>query len=113
MKISALGAAAMGISLNAKPTDWTHPWPSDVKKSEHTSIKTLLISSHPYPESSALTRGLEAAARSVDGVEVRNLEAFYGFDSRAINGDKEREITRKHDRVVLLFPTHWFNVTPM
>lgn len=76
-------------------------------------VKTLLIASHPYPESSTFIKGLEEAARSVKGVEVRNLESLYGYDTRAIDGAKEREITRRYDRIVFLFPTHWFNITPM
>lgn len=76
-------------------------------------VKTLVIASHPYPEHSTFIKGLEEAARSVKGVEVRNLERIYGYDTRAIDGAKEREITRKYDRIVFLFPTHWFNITPM
>ena len=76
-------------------------------------VSTLVIASHPYPESSTFIKALESAARSVKGVEVRNLEQIYGFDTRAIDGAKEREITRKYKRIVFLFPTHWFNITPM
>lgn len=47
------------------------------------------------------------------GVTVRNLETLYGFDTRKINGDEERRITRQNDRIVFIFPTHWFNITPM
>jgi glutathione-regulated potassium-efflux system ancillary protein KefF len=78
-----------------------------------TEIRTLLIASHPYPERSVMIRGLQEAAESVDGVMVRNLETIYGFDTRAIDAQNEREITRAHDRIVFLFPTHWFNITPM
>lgn len=76
-------------------------------------ISTLVIASHPYPESSTFIKGLEQAARSIKGVEVRNLEQIYGYDTRAIDGAKEREITQKFERIVFLFPTHWFNITPM
>ncbi|MDE5603692.1 MAG: NAD(P)H-dependent oxidoreductase [Helicobacter sp.] len=76
-------------------------------------VKTLVIVSHPYPESSTFIKALESTARSIKGVEVRNLENLYGFDTRAIDGTKEREITRQYDRIVFLFPTHWFNITPM
>lgn len=78
-----------------------------------TRVKTLLIASHPYPERSVLTRGLEAAARTVGNVNVRNLESIYGFDSRAIKADEEYRLTSEHQRIVFLFPTHWFNLTPM
>lgn len=74
---------------------------------------TLVIVSHPYSGQSVMTNGLEDAARSVPGVTVRNLEALYGFDSRNINADEERRLMREHARVVFIFPTHWFNITPM
>jgi len=78
-----------------------------------TEIRTLVVCSHPYPERSVMTKGLQQAAASVDGVTVRNLETIYGFDTRAIDGPREQEITRLHDRIVFLFPTHWFDITPM
>ncbi|MFW8632500.1 NAD(P)H-dependent oxidoreductase [Vibrio natriegens] len=78
-----------------------------------TDIKTLVIVSHPYPERSVMTKGMQQAAESVEGVTVRNLETIYGFDTRAIDAQKERELTREHDRIVFMFPTHWFNITPM
>ena len=75
--------------------------------------KTLIIVSHPYPERSVLTKGLQQAAESISNVTVRNLESIYGFDTRAINGDAERRLTQEHERIVFIFPTHWFNITPM
>lgn len=80
---------------------------------DKTNTKTLVIVSHPYPERSVLTKGLQQAAESVEGVTVRNLESIYGFDTRKINGEEERRIMRDHSRIVFLFPTHWFNITPM
>lgn len=80
---------------------------------EKSHIRTLVIVSHPYPEQSVMIKGLQQAAESVDGVTVRNLETLYGFDTRKINGDEERRITRQNDRIVFIFPTHWFNITPM
>lgn len=76
-------------------------------------MKTLVIVSHPYPERSVLTKGLQEAAESLEGVTVRNLETLYGYDTRRINGDAERKMMRAHRRVVFIFPTHWFNITPM
>lgn len=81
--------------------------------SKSKEIKTLVIVSHNYPDQSVLTKGLEEAARNVKGVEVRNLEKIYGFDTQAINGAEERKIAREYDRMVFIFPTHWFNITPM
>lgn len=81
--------------------------------SRAAETNTLVIVSHPYPEQSVMTKGLEAAAQSVPGVTVRNLEALYGFDTRNINADEERRLMREHSRIVFIFPTHWFNITPM
>jgi len=83
------------------------------EKPFHTDIKTLVIVSHPYPERSVMTKGMQQAAERVDGVTVRNLETIYGFDTRSIDAQKERKLTREHDRIVFMFPTHWFNITPM
>ena len=81
--------------------------------SRAAEANTLVIVSHPYPEQSVMTKGLEAAAQSVPGVTVRNLEALYGFDTRNINANEERRLMREHSRIVFIFPTHWFNITPM
>ena len=53
------------------------------------------------------------SAERVAGVTVRNLETIYGFDTRAIKADDERRMTQEHERIVFIFPTHWFNITPM
>lgn len=85
----------------------------NASSSDKTTVKTLVIVSHPYPEQSVMIKGLQEAAESVEGVTVRNLETIYGFDTRKINGEEERRITREHSRIVFIFPTHWFNITPM
>ena len=54
--------------------------------SRAAEANTLVIVSHPYPEQSVMTKGLEEAARSVPGVTVRNLEALYGFDPTSYLG---------------------------
>ncbi len=86
---------------------------SKATSNDKTNIKTLVIVSHPYPERSVMTKGLQAAAERVEGVTVRNLETIYGFDTCKINAEEERRIMREHTRIVFIFPTHWFNITPM
>ena len=83
------------------------------EKPYQTTIPTLVIVSHPYPERSVMTKGMQQAAEMVEGVTVRNLETLYGFDSQAIDAQTEREFTRQNQRIVFMFPTHWFNITPM
>ncbi|WP_319497574.1 NAD(P)H-dependent oxidoreductase [uncultured Cohaesibacter sp.] len=101
---ATMGGGVLAASLTqAQTPDGNH----------RTNIKTLLIASHPYPERSIINKGLQKAAESVEGVMVRNLETIYGFDTRAIDAQAERDFTREHDRIVFMFPTHWFNITPM
>ena len=76
-------------------------------------MKTLVIVSHPYPEQSKAIQALEQAARQVEGVEVRNLETLYGHDTFAFDVAAEQKASEAADRIVFLFPIHWFNLTPM
>jgi len=85
----------------------------EVMSAEHARVKTLVIVSHPHPESSVMIKGLQQAANTVPGVTVRNLETLYGFDTRSISSDEERRLIQENERIVFLFPTHWFNITPM
>jgi glutathione-regulated potassium-efflux system ancillary protein KefF len=46
-------------------------------------------------------------------VVVRNLEALYGTDPKAFDVAAEQAASDAADRIVFLFPIHWFNLTPM
>lgn len=74
-------------------------------------MKTLVIVSHPYPEQSVITKALQQIAESTPDVTVRNLEALYG--SNGFDIAAEQKAQEEADRVVYLFPVHWFNLTPM
>ena len=76
-------------------------------------MKTLLIVSHPYPEQSQVIKALQQTAEALPNVTVRNLEALYGHDTSAFDVAAEQRAHEGVDRVVYLFPIHWFNVTPM
>ncbi|MDD0839864.1 NAD(P)H-dependent oxidoreductase [Curvibacter sp. HBC61] len=76
-------------------------------------MKTLLIVSHPYPDQSQAVRSLQQAAEPLPNLLVRNLESLYGHDTRAIDVAAEQAAHDNVDRVVYLFPIHWFNLTPM
>lgn len=75
--------------------------------------RTLVLVSHPYFDSSTLIKGLQQAAERVDGVTIRNLDQIYGKDVGGINVAEETRLMHEHDRIVFVFPTHWFNITPM
>lgn len=76
-------------------------------------MKTLVIVSHPYPEQSTAVMALQQAAQQQDDVTVRNLETLYGGDLSRIDVVAEQKAAEQVDRVLFLFPIHWFNLTPM
>lgn len=76
-------------------------------------MKTLVIVSHPYPEQSQVIKTLQQTAETLPNVHVRNLETLYGNDITAFDVEAEQKAHVGVDRVVYLFPIHWFNLTPM
>lgn len=76
-------------------------------------MKTLVIVSHPYQERSHTIKALEQTASDISDVTVRNLEALYGDDPSKIDIEAEQLACTDMDRIVFLFPVHWFNLTPM
>lgn len=76
-------------------------------------MKTLVIVSHPYFARSSATRALQAAAEGLDDVEVRNLDVLYGSEIDAFDVVAEQKAADTADRIVFVFPIHWFNLPPM
>ncbi|WP_320150304.1 NAD(P)H-dependent oxidoreductase [uncultured Tolumonas sp.] len=76
-------------------------------------MKTLVIVSHPYPEQSTAIKALQEAAETLSDVTVRNLESIYGNDIAAFDVNAEQAACENKDRIVFMFPVHWFNLTPM
>jgi glutathione-regulated potassium-efflux system ancillary protein KefF len=76
-------------------------------------MKTLAIVSHPYASQSRIINALQQTASEADNVIVRNLETLYGNDVNAIDVVAEQAAYHGVDRVVFIYPTHWFNLTPM
>ncbi|TDN79346.1 glutathione-regulated potassium-efflux system ancillary protein KefF [Salegentibacter sp. 24] len=80
---------------------------------ETTLKKTLVIASHPYPDKSVINKALWQTVQELDGVVYRNLESLYGNDINGIDVEAERKAYDGIDRVVYMYPIHWFNLTPM
>lgn len=76
-------------------------------------MKTLVIVSHPYFSQSRAIHALQGTAEAAENVTVRNLETLYGDSPDAIDVAAEQAAYANADRVVFLYPTHWFNLTPM
>lgn len=76
-------------------------------------MKTLVIVSHPYPESSHSIKALEHIIQGMNDVTVRNLESHYGNDITQFDVAIEQAAYYGAERVIFMFPVHWFNLTPM
>ncbi|WP_036534460.1 NAD(P)H-dependent oxidoreductase [Oceanobacter kriegii] len=76
-------------------------------------MKTLVIVSHPYPDHSTAIKSLENTAKTLPDITVRNLESLYGNDINKLNVTAEQAACEGMDRIVFMFPIHWFNLTPM
>ena len=76
-------------------------------------MKTLVIVSHTYPEQSVAIKALQQVAEHTANVTVRNLETLYGNDAARMDIAAEQQVHEAADRIVYLYPTHWFNLTPM
>ena len=76
-------------------------------------MNTLVIVSHPYASRSTAIKALQATAEAMPGVTVRNLETLYGNNVAGFDIASEQKAQEAADRVVYLFPIHWFNLTPM
>ena len=76
-------------------------------------MKTLVIVSHPYPGKSSAILKLQAAAETTHDVTVRNLESLYGNSVDSFDVAAEQKAYEQADRIVFLFPIHWFNLTPL
>ncbi|MCF8998662.1 NAD(P)H-dependent oxidoreductase [Acinetobacter nectaris] len=76
-------------------------------------MNTLVIVSHPYADQSKITQALEQSIANFEHVTVRNLEKLYGNNPTAFDIKAEQAVYEGIERVVFLFPIHWFNITPM
>ena len=76
-------------------------------------MKTLVIVSHPYPDNSNSIKSLEQVIQRLPDITIRNLESLYDHDIANFDVAAEQAAYAGVDRVVFMFPVHWFNLTPM
>lgn len=76
-------------------------------------MKTLVVVSHPYPEQSHAINALQQTAKKTANVTLRNLETLYGDDLDGFDVAAEQRAHEAAERIIYLFPIHWFNLTPM
>lgn len=60
-----------------------------------------------------VNKALWDVAQCADDVLFKNLETVYGDNRRGFDRVAECRIYQQMERLVLMYPTHWFNLTPM
>ncbi|RSC25227.1 flavodoxin family protein [Pseudomonas putida] len=75
--------------------------------------RTLILASHPYPERSVVNKALWEVAQRAPNASFRNMESVFGNNQRGFDRAAERKLYERMERLVLIYPTHWFNLTPM
>lgn len=100
--------AAIGAALS--PAAWLQQAEAQIARG---NARTLIIASHPYPDRSVVNRALWEVAQKADDAIFKNLETVYGDNLTGFDRAAERRIYQQVDRIVLMFPIHWFNLTPM
>lgn len=76
-------------------------------------MKTVIIMSHPYYENSRTNKALFEAAKGVQDVTIRHLEAIYGFDTRSFDVKTEQNLLQNADKIVFQFPVYWLSAPAM
>jgi glutathione-regulated potassium-efflux system ancillary protein KefG len=70
-------------------------------------MRILVLFAHPRPSASVVQKALAAAARSVEGVTVRDLYAEY--PQFGIDVAREQELLLAHELIVLQHPFYWYS----
>jgi glutathione-regulated potassium-efflux system ancillary protein KefF len=104
-------AAGSGIALGAAISPLTLQ--SAYAQTPPGGARTVILASHPYPDRSVVNKALWQVAQNTRDTSFRNLETVYGDNMRGFDLAAERQLYAKMERLVLIFPTHWFNLTPM
>ncbi|MCU1792594.1 NAD(P)H-dependent oxidoreductase [Pectobacterium polaris] len=75
-------------------------------------MKTLVIVSHPYASQSRVIKMLQQTVEARNDTVVRNLESLYDNTISEFDVVAEQAANEDADRIVFMYPTHWFNLTP-
>jgi glutathione-regulated potassium-efflux system ancillary protein KefF len=75
-------------------------------------MKTLIIVSHPTPQNSVAINALIREAQQFSDTEIRHLDQLYGANATSFDIAAEQKAHADADRIIYMYPTHWFNTTP-
>jgi len=76
--------------------------------SSSSPIHTVVILDHPALETSRVNASLLRSITGTEGIQVRDLAAFY--PDGVIDIAAEQQVLEGVDHVVLQYPTHWYTV---
>lgn len=73
--------------------------------------QTLILLFHPNIEKSTANAALQAAARTISGAQVVDIQARYpdGVIDMAVDGKAEARALLEANRIVLQFPIQWYS----
>lgn len=106
LRVGVTAAAGAVIAPLAKTSDAATARRSD-------GARTLILASHPYPEQSVVNKALWEVAQKAPNASFRNMESTFGGKLNGIDRAAERKLYERMQRLVLIYPMHWFNLTPM
>jgi glutathione-regulated potassium-efflux system ancillary protein KefG len=76
-----------------------------------TTKRTLVVVAHPNLGESRVNATRLAEIEDMGNVTVHDL--YKAYPNFAIDVAREQQLLREHDTVILQFPLHWYNVTPL
>jgi len=69
--------------------------------------KVLILSAHHAPEASRINQAAITALQTIPGVTVHEL--WQAYPDYQIDIEREQQLLRDHDSIVLLFPFWWYS----
>lgn len=87
------------------------PTPPDATQSSLSPPRTLVIVAHPDLQESRVNAAWLRALKDTPDIAAHDLYAHYP-DWR-IDVPAEQSLLSRHDRIILQFPFHWYNCTPL
>lgn len=76
-----------------------------------TTKRTLIIIAHPNLEESRANAARIAEIENLGNVTVHDL--YQNYPNFEIDVEREQQLLREHDTLILQFPLCWYNVTPL
>lgn len=84
---------------------------TSTKREERTTMKTLVIISHPEIGESSSQQYLLHSLPESENITVHHLERTY--PNGEVDIKREQELLKAHDRILFQFPFYWYSSPPL